>query len=140
MKRATRMFALTLTLLPMLAVAQMKSSDKLVAHVPFQFRVGEKAIPAGDCIVESAAPGGRVLAFLNIAAKTSALVSAMPEPTKDANAGYSLVFHKYGNRYFLTGIRQGGETIDQLPESGAEAELRAQNSPATEEVLLASLK
>ena len=140
MKRATQIFALTLTLLPLLAVAQMRSSDKLVANVPFQFKAGDKAIPAGQCIVESATMGGHTLAILNVAAKTSTLVSAMPEPSNEATGRYSLVFHKYGDRYFLTGIRQGGKTIDRLPESGAEAELRAQNVAATEEVLLASIK
>jgi hypothetical protein len=140
MKRATQMFALTLTLLPLLAAAQMRSNDKLVANVPFQFKAGEKAVPAGECIVQSATMGGRTLAILNVAAKTSTLVPAMPEEPNEAAGRYTLVFHKYGDRYFLTGIRQGGKTIDRLPESGAEAELRAQNVAVTEEVLLASLK
>jgi hypothetical protein len=140
MKSATRIFALTLTLLPMLAVAQLKSNDKLVAHVPFQFKVGDKAIPAGECIVESSSLGRGTLMIFNVAAKKSAMVSAMPERPTEAAGAYALVFHKYGDRYFLTGIRQAGETIEQLPQTGQEAELRAQNSPATEEVLVASRK
>jgi hypothetical protein len=138
MKTATRMFALTLTLLPMLAVAQLKSNDKLVAHVPFQFKAGDKTIPAGECIVESSSLGRGTLLIFNVAAKKSAMVSAVPERTTEATGAYALVFHKYGDRYFLTGIKQAGRTIDQLPETGQEAELRAQNSPAIEEVLIAS--
>ena len=138
MKTATRMFALTLTLLPMLAVAQLKSNEKLVAHVPFQFKAGDKAIPAGNCIVESSAQGRGPLMIFNVAAKKSTMVSAIPERPAEDNVAYSLVFHKYGDRYFLTGIRQGDKIIEQLYETGQEAELRAQSSPMTEEVLLAS--
>ena len=78
--------------------------------------------------------------IFNVAAKKSAMVSAIPERPTEAAGAYALVFHKYGDRYFLTGIRQAGETIEQLPQTGQEAELRAQNSPATEEVLVASRK
>jgi hypothetical protein len=140
MNYATRMFALTLTLLPMLAVAQLKSNDKLVAHVPFQFKVGDKAMPAGECIVESSTLNRGTLMIFNVAAKKSAMVLAMPERPTEGTGAYALVFHRYRDRYFLSGIRQAGKTIDQLPETGQEAELRAENSPATEEVLIASRK
>jgi hypothetical protein len=139
MKRATRIFALTLTLLPMLAAAQLGSNGHLVAHVPFQFRAGEKLIPAGDCVVEEMARGS-ALVVRNVAARTSVLTLAEPETPKADTGAYALVFHRYGDRYFLTAIEQGGRMIDSLPESSGEKEMRAQNVPAAEEVLLASLK
>src|SRR5580692_10850424 len=102
MKTATRMFALTLTLLPMLAVAQLKSNDKLVAHVPFQFKAGDKTMPAGECIVESPSLGRGTLMIFNVAAKKSAMVLAVPVRATEDTGTYALVFHKYGDRYFLT--------------------------------------
>jgi hypothetical protein len=46
-----------------------------------------------------------------------------------------------GNRYFLSEIRlEGSDEAYKLSEGRAEAELRAQNAPASEETLLASLK
>ena len=44
------------------------------------------------------------------------------------SSGNALIFHKYGERYFLAGIRVADNpTAYQLPEGNAEAELRAQN-------------
>jgi hypothetical protein len=48
MKFATRILALTVTLLPILAAAQLGSSDKIVFQVPFQFTVANKVVPAGQ--------------------------------------------------------------------------------------------
>ena len=52
-----------------------------------------------------------------------------------------LVFKRYGNQYFLSEIRlEGSDRTYKLSESRLEAELRAQNAPASQETLLASLK
>jgi hypothetical protein len=52
-----------------------------------------------------------------------------------------MVFHKYGDRYFLTGIKlTGSKAVYRLHESRSEAELRAQNAPESQEILLALLK
>jgi hypothetical protein len=52
-----------------------------------------------------------------------------------------MVFHKYGTRYFLTGLRVAdARTIYSVAESKEEAELRAQNVVGTEQVVLASLR
>jgi hypothetical protein len=52
-----------------------------------------------------------------------------------------MVFHKYGDRYFLTSIKLKGSTVVyRLRESKAEAELRAQNVPASQKILLARLR
>jgi hypothetical protein len=50
-----------------------------------------------------------------------------------------LVFHKYGSNYFLSEVKiEGTRNGYQLPETKAEREIRAQNGPATNEILLAS--
>jgi hypothetical protein len=60
---------------------------------------------------------------------------------KEPSKNNAMVFHKYGDRYFLTAIKlAGSRTVYQLPQSKAEAELRAQNIPASEEALLALLQ
>lgn len=138
MKRATSIFALTFALLPVLATAQLGSGHKIVANVPFQFRVGDKHVPAGYCALEHMS--AQTLIIMNVSAKASVLTSTWSQPSSGSDAAYTLVFHKYGDRYFLSGIKQAGQTIDRLRESSAERELRAQNGPATEEVLLASRK
>ena len=141
MKYAKRMLALALIALPILAVAQMVSSTRIVGQVPFPFMVGNKHVPAGQCTVESATDGARILVIRIVGAKLSLFTPATPTLAKKASGSYALVFHKYGDRAFLTGIKLAGDrTIYQIPESHAEAELRAQNVTATEETLLASAK
>jgi hypothetical protein len=52
-----------------------------------------------------------------------------------------LVFTHYANQYFLSEIRiEGSNQTYKLATSRAEAELRAQNAPASQQTLLASLK
>jgi hypothetical protein len=121
MKYAKRMLALTLIMLPVLAAAQLTATQKIVAQVPFEFMVANKHVPAGECSVQFS--------------------MANPGETKNPASTYALVFHRYGDQYFLTGVKLAAErTTYRLPESKAEAEIRAQNVPATEEILVASLK
>jgi hypothetical protein len=141
MKYGKRMLALALVALPILAVAQMGSSTRIVGQVPFPFMVGNKQVPAGECTVQPATVGARILVIRNRDAKVGWFTPAMPDVAKKASDSYALVFHKYGDTAFLTGIKLAGDrTIYKIPESKAEAELRAQNVVATEEILLASAK
>jgi hypothetical protein len=141
MKYAKLMLALALIALPILAVAQMVSSTTIVGQVPFPFMVGNKHVPAGQCMIQPATDGARTLVIRNVGAKVSLFTPATPTQAKKASDSYALVFHKYGDRAFLTGIKLAGDrTIYQIPESRAEAELRAQNVTATDQTLLASGK
>ena len=141
MKYAKRMLGLALLSLPVLAAAQMASSTRIVGQVPFPFMVDNKHLPAGQYTVAPVSDGVRALAILNVGAKVGLIALAMPTLAKKASASYALVFHKYGDTAFLTGIRLAEDrTTYEIPESRAEAELRAQNVPATETILLASAK
>jgi hypothetical protein len=129
---------LTLTLMPMLAAAQMQQDTKLQARVPFDFMIGSRTVPAGQLIVQSATPGAGTLALRNWAAKVNMLSTVTRTEMKTPAANNVLVFHKYGHRYFLTEVKvEGSRTTYRLPESKVEAELQAQNVSATEEILLA---
>ena len=65
---------LAVTSVPLLAAAQLGQSDKLVANVPFQFRVGQKLIPAGQVVVQRGNSFGSALLVSNWEAKTSQYV------------------------------------------------------------------
>jgi hypothetical protein len=140
MKYAKQILALALTLLPALAAAQLHSEQRIVAQVPFEFMVANKPVPAGEYIVQPATMDGRTLVIRNMTARLGVFSQAWLDDRQKA-AAYALVFHKYGNQYFLVGINLAGERITyRLPESKAEAELRAQNVPVAEKILVASLK
>jgi hypothetical protein len=140
MNFATKMLAIAVTSLPLLAAAQLGQSEKLVANVPFQFRVGQKLIPAGQVVVQRGNTFGSALLVSNWEAKASQYVLPRAQD-KDKKRTNTLVFHKYGDRYFLVGISiQGSQNEYTLPETKAEAEVRAQNITAPQEVMLALLK
>jgi hypothetical protein len=138
MKYATRFLMLTVTLLPMLAAAQIQGNTRLKAQVPFDFMIGSKTVPAGPIILEAVAPGTHALAMRNVQARVNLFANPTRVETRKPAATSELVFHKYGHRYFLSEVKvEGSQTTYQLPESRAEAELRAQNMNNPEEILLA---
>jgi hypothetical protein len=141
MKHANWLVVVALVVLSGMAAAQLIGSTKVVAQVPFEFMVANKVVPAGECVVEAATMDGRTLVIRNTEAKVALLSSSSQSEGKQEASHYALVFKHYGDRYFLSGIKlQGSNITYRLPESKVEAELRAQNAPATEETLLASLK
>lgn len=139
MKCRRWMFALTLTLLPLLAAAQLNSTQKIGAQVPFEFMVSNKAVPAGTFIVQTTNID-KILSLSNGERTVNMFLVASPDESRTPAADYALVFHRYGDQYFLQGMKlKGSRTIYWFPKSKAETELLARNVPATEEILLASL-
>ena len=138
MKYATRMLAIVMTLMPLLASAQLGTHVKLVVNVPFQFRAGEMLIPAGECAVQRASMNSSTLVIGNWGAKVGLFATPLIAEATEISRTNAMVFHKYGDRYFLTSIKlKGSKAVYRLHESKAEAELRAQNVPASQEILLA---
>jgi hypothetical protein len=141
MKSAKWMLPLTLVLLSGLMAAQSLTRSTVVAQVPFDFMVSNKIIPAGECEVGSVGMDGQILAIHNFDARKSALAKPFWDQAKQTADSTVLVFNHYGNQYFLSEIRLAGSSWTyKLPESRAEAELRAQNTSASQQTLLASLK
>jgi hypothetical protein len=141
MKYAKRMLAVILTMLPMLAVAQLGSDQKLVTNVPFEFTVGNRAVPAGQWTVQRITRNEKMLMIRNLNAKIAVTSSSLPGESKTTPTNSALVFHRYGDSYFLVGIKvQGDQANYRLPESKAEAELLSENRHASVEILVASLK
>ena len=139
MKYATRMLVLMATMLPLLATAQLSSNEKLVAKVPFEFVLGSKVVPAGEWIVQSASMDSKVIQIRSRDSRVNILSMPLLVEAKKAPADCTLVFHKYGSNYFLSEVRLAGTANGyRLPETKAEKEMRAQNIPATSEILLAS--
>ena len=138
MKRA--MLVLALMLVSTGAALAQLDTTRITAQVPFGFVVGDKDVPAGEWTVSSGPMNGALL-IQNRGAEVGLLSLPQKDETKKPAGSCALVFHRYNNRYFLSGIKIEGSRITyRLPESKAEAELRAQNITATDEIRLASLK
>lgn len=141
MRYAKWITVLMLAIIPSIAGAQARSNERLVAQVPFTYTVANTVIPLGETTIQWADPTMRVLKIQNANAGISVLVPANTADGKNAAEQCSLVFHKYGRRYFLAGMKIGGSAdLYSFGPSKSEGEMFAQNIPATEEILLASLR
>ena len=141
MKHVNWLVVVTLVVLSGMAAAQLNSRSKIVAQVPFDFVVANKVVPAGEWAVRVTTTDGHILDISNAQTNTGLFSPSSQTEAKESASYYALVFERYGERYFLKGIKlQGSKITYRLPESKAEAELRAQNVPATVETLLASLE
>ena len=141
MKYAKWISALMLLFVPIMAAAQLQPSERIVTQVPFSFVVANTVIPAGECTIQNVDEQGWRLTVSNRDAKVNIFVLASAGLQKKAPAVSSLVFHKYGNRYFLSEVKIGNSReVYTFHQGKLESEMRAQNAPTTEEILLAARK
>ena len=109
------------------------------ADVPFDFTAGDKTIPAGECQVRMEGTAGTTLFIGNRDAKVSTYVLPLQTRSLNPSERTVLVFHKYGDRYFLARVeRNGSDAGYQMKVTGVEKELRAQHKIAGEEIRLAA--
>ena len=131
--------ALVLALVINVAFAQ--SMTKAKADVPFAFAVDKSSMAAGHySIVEISE---RTLQIRNDDTNASVMVLTLNKESSKAMSP-RLVFHKYGDRYFLAEAWSGGGGAGskgiEFPTSKWEKEIRADyrnTSPHAEEVVVA---
>jgi hypothetical protein len=112
----------TLALATAVASANAQSAQKVVADVPFEFSVGYKTMPAGEYSVQTIVSAGDGLLIRSADGKNLAL--RLSEPTERAKdkSQARLVFHRYGDRYFLAQVWSGSNnTGRQLLKSQEES-------------------
>jgi len=94
-----------LTIAGFLTAGSALAADRAVtADVPFAFTVGEQALPAGTYLIYPA--GWRPSGTIEIQSKDShyATLITVFAADKVANGVGKLVFHRYGNQYFLAEV------------------------------------
>src|SRR5271169_5105493 len=105
------------------AMGQTRIGD-VVADVPFAFSVAGQSLPAGHYIV--AAVGDNIRIFNS---QTNGLYIPTHGATRSASDGTKLVFHRYGDSYFLSEVWVTGNTTGrELFRSRAERELATRNA------------
>lgn len=129
---------LILMLMGMMGLAKAQDSPIVKAQVPFNFVANGKAMAAGDCVIAVVGPSRTLLSISN--GKQHTFAFSVPNMRANASKTAALVFHRYGNQYFLTGIKREGRDGYQLPTGKLELELRARNVPEQDFTLLASAK
>jgi len=111
------------------------------ATIPFNFSVNGSQLPAGNYTLGSDVTSPHILKISDWTQHVHAMVLAMPSADEKRNAN-QLVFHKYGDQYFLCEIRSKESSINvQLPTSKQEKRARAETQlagrPAHDEVMIA---
>jgi hypothetical protein len=100
------------------------------ATIPFNFTVDGRSLPAGNYTLGSDITSPTVLKIRDQAQHVHVMVLAMPNADERPKANV-LVFHKYGNQYFLSEIRSDASAINfQLATSKQEKRARAQTEQA----------
>ena len=108
--------------------ANAQSRSRLHVNVPFEFTIGDKNLPAGEYNVSSLFNSGDTIVVSNGENAAARLSTNMISP--DAQEKSKLVFHRYGERYFLAEVWRAGENsgrrlVSSKGEDAARHELTA---------------
>jgi hypothetical protein len=111
------------------------------ATIPFSFSVNGKQLPAGNYTLGTDVTSPRILKISDRTQHASALAMAMPAEEQKRKVN-QLVFHKYGDQYFLCEIRSEASSLNvEIPTTKQEKTARAQTQvaglPVRDEVTIA---
>src|SRR4026208_1411097 len=102
---------------------QAQSLDyRLTANIPFDFSVADKKLPAGKYWINRSqlSTGDLIIQIRSTDGHENVSRLTIPVITVNATKDGSLVFHRYGDEYFLSEIWPAGAgTVPQLPQSRA---------------------
>jgi hypothetical protein len=129
-KRLTMLSLVSMfTLCAAVASANAQLSNPIRAKVPFDFNVGDKKLPAGDYTISrlSGFSDNKMISVSSADASAHVFQSTFEARALTPKNTSTLVFHKYGDQYFLEQIWSGGEQAGrQLSESRDERTVRRQ--------------
>ena len=137
-RQALRTFTMLSLVLILTAVSVCAQSERSgVLNIQFNFIVGGKTLPAGEYTVEPNKKDSHNVWLVQIReGNASALVTTTPVRANQTQEETKLVFHKYGDQYFLSQIwTPGGNTGRELLMPRFEREL-AKNGIEREKVVV----
>ena len=108
------------------AQAQTGGRTQLVATIPFQFHVGDQAMPAGEYMISQVNPSSD-RAVLRLRAKdgSSTVMIQMDNVIGKGREGSQLVFNRLGSEYYFSQAwMSGDDTGWQASKSKAERQTR----------------
>lgn len=102
-------------------------AHKLRANIPFDFVLADKKLPAGEYSIGRAMQdsGDRLLVIRSLDGRANAIRWSTPVESRFLKKKGTLVFHRYGNQYFLSQVwPAGASTGRQLFKSRSEREIQ----------------
>src|SRR5579871_1052562 len=129
---------LLMTLVGMAGLLSAQTSTAVKAQVPLEFVANGKTMPGGECTISVVTDGRSLLSIRSGDQHVYAI--SVPDESPNARKKTALVFHRYGDRYFLTSIKRENSSGYQFPVNKLERELQARNVHWQVFTLLASAK
>jgi hypothetical protein len=121
MKSARTLLTLCLLITAATLFAQTTSSQRLMTvNIPFAFSAEGHSLPEGEYLVLTVTPE-RSIRIVSIDGKHSAIVNTLPNYASAPSEGSRLVFHRYGNEYFLAQVWTAGQNVARSPLSSKKA-------------------
>ena len=114
MKQRTLITSTMLSLLLMLTAVTVsaQSGHGGVIDIPFNFIVGQKVLPSGEYTVGARSMASDTVWLVQSRdANAAAFFLTIPVRAGETQENTRLVFHKYGDRYFLSQIWIPGSTL-----------------------------
>ncbi len=105
-----------------ISAAAQQNAHVMMVQMPFAFHVQDKHAEAGNYLV-SYSMDGNILMFLNKSTSERIFAVTYREDSGSSDETPKLVFHKYGDAYFLVRAAMPGQFLQGLPESKSEREL-----------------
>jgi len=114
MKSARTLITICLLFTAATLFAQTENRQLMKVSIPFSFTVDSQTLPAGQYYVLSVTPE-RSIRLSSADGKHSATVNDLPNYAGSPSPSSRLVFHKYGNEYFLAQVWTSGDNVARNP-------------------------
>jgi hypothetical protein len=129
------LLAMVLMLAVGAAYAQLPGATMVKVNIPFSFTANQVALPAGAYTVKNSLVDGVLLISSDDSSQRGFIKTISVESNRGADQT-KLIFHRYGDQYFLSQVWVGGETSGrELPRTRAEKELMARGPFETVAIL-----
>jgi hypothetical protein len=117
MKDLRILMATVLLLAAVSVYVQAEERPLLTATVPFAFTVENANLPAGTYTV-SVLPPYNMIKVQSADGRKVAMISAIPSQNSRESQRAKLVFHRFGNQYFLAQVWEQGSNVRRDLRSG----------------------
>ena len=113
-----------------------QNQPKIKATIPFNFVVGSKELKAGEYVVQQfGSPGSQSLQFRGQDGDVEQTALTVPIETNKIGNRERLVFHRYGDQYFLSQVWFAGDEDGHEFIAGAQEKKAATNRSTGDQVV-----
>jgi hypothetical protein len=142
MKKSIIRMASILALAFLAAPLMVRAQQGVRVDVPFAFTADKVTLPAGEYVVKGSAVDRGTLLIQRVDTAASIFVPSYSAEKSAPQSECKLIFHRYGQRYFLWQVWSAGSAIGrELPKSAKEKEeaLTARHEAPEEVTIVARL-